>query len=205
MALLYHLTLAVFFLFCFDFLHCHWENSLTIHCTSGYNFFNNNQYNHIGNCSKCMNEIHVKFVFGFFFPAYTFEATWWCPYYMTSIAKSGIVTERHTNRLSCLCICASRVHLMSSDSTHPQQRQQALPLGSPSLRSLTHSLCALMEGRAATVCVILSVTLASGNACSADRAAVLKVHIWFSVTAVSCLPADLLLVSSAVAGRVEYI
>lgn len=126
-------------------------------------------------CSKCMNEIHVKFVVFFFFPAYTFGATWWCPYYMTSIAKSGIVTERHTNRLSCLCFCGSHVHLMSSDSTYPQQRQQAAPLGSPSLRSLTHSLCALMEGRAATVCVILSVTLAS--ACSADRATVLKVHI----------------------------
>lgn len=170
MALFCNLTLAGFFCFFNIVIE---KTPSQIHCT--------NQYNHIEYCSKQLLlqicEWDLCKVCVCFFPAYTFGATWWCPYYMTSIAKSGIVTERHTNRLSCLCFCGSHVHLMSSDSIHPQQRQQALPQGSPSLRSLTRSLCALMEGRAATVCVILSVTLASSNACSADRATVLKVHI----------------------------
>lgn len=93
---------------------------------------------------------------------------------------------------------------MSSDSTHPRQRQQALPQGSPSLRSLTHSLCALMEGRAATVCYFVSHSRLWPR-CPANRTTLLKMHVWFPATGASLLPADLLLMSSIVGGRVKYI
>lgn len=80
---------------------------------------------------------------------------------MTSIAKSGIVTQRHTNRLPCLYPCGSRVHLMSSDSPHPQRGAASVASGDSFMTiPYTHSSCAPTEGRAATVCVIPSVTLA---------------------------------------------
>lgn len=93
---------------------------------------------------------------------------------------------------------------MSSDSTHPRQRQQALPQGSPSLRSLTHSLCALMEGRAATVCYFVSHSRLWPR-CPANRTTSLKMHVWFPATGASLLPADLLLMSPIIGGRVKYI
>lgn len=71
-------------------------------------------------------------------------------------------THTHTRALSHYVSGSTHVHLMSSNSTSPQQRHQALPQGSPSLRSPYTLIVLPNRGQGSNslcVFVILSVRL----------------------------------------------
>lgn len=98
----------------------------------------------------------------------------------------GIVTEHHThtqtNTHSRHVNGGTHVHLMSSNSTSPQQRHQALPQGSPSLRSAYTFIVVLNRGQGSCLLFCQSVCASSRALCSADGAEFLNLCIGFIST-----------------------